>query len=170
MPKFRLVNCDFLNDSSFLNDRTNKAKLLYVFMFLNADDLGFVGNTANLVQTLTNSEKGEVSLELLNNDYKYALDELLTHGYLYEFRNKYGNTTYLIRHWFWHNKFKKGLKTNYWKYRSLVDLVDYEYIFRKESIKEKDKLNQDNINQNKPNQAEDYSYRWDEILEGLEDK
>ena len=62
------------------------------------------------------------------------------------------------------------MKTNYWKYRSLVDLVDYEYIFRKESIKEKDKLNQDNINQNKPNQTEDHQYRWDEILEGLEDK
>ena len=136
-------------------------------MFLNADDLGFVGNTANLIQTLTNNENanGQVSLELLQNDYASALDELLTHGYVYEFRNKYGNTTYLIRHWFWHNKFKKGLKTNYWKYRSLVDLVDYEYIFRKESIKEKDKLKENNIKQ-----TEDYEYRWDEIMEGLGEK
>ena len=167
MPKFRLINCDFLNDSSFLNDRTNKAKLLYVFMFLNADDLGFVGNTANLIQSLTNNESanGQISLELLENDYKSALIELLTHGYLYEFKNKYGNSTYLIRHWFWHNKWKKGLKTNYWKYKSLVELVEFEYMFKKENIKEKDKLNQDNINQNNTNQVKDYS--WDELMESL---
>ena len=168
MPRFRLLNCDFLNDSSFLNDRTNKAKLLYVLMCLNADDVGFVGNTKNILQSLADNEheNGTISLQLLNNDYNSALLELLTNGYLYEFKNKYGNSTYLIRHWFLHNKWKQGLRTNYPKYRNMVELSNYEYVFKKESSKENN-TNQSNVKQSKPNQTTD-DYAWNELVADLE--
>ena len=44
MIKQRLINCDFLNVGGFLDNISNKAKLLYFMFIVNADDMGFVGN------------------------------------------------------------------------------------------------------------------------------
>lgn len=132
--KLRLINCDFINASSFVN-LSNKAKLLYIFMFASADDIGFVDNANNIIDLLTKNDTNQ-SLELLNNDYNSALEELGQIGLLYRFTNRHGHSVYLIRHWFMHNRWKKGLLSNYGKYRGLVELKDYEYVL-KESSKEK---------------------------------
>ena len=129
--KQRLINCDFINAMSV----SNKAKLLYVYMFVNADDLGFVSNVSNIITLLTSNEGENISLELLNNDYNSALSELGNMGLLYKFTDRHGNSAYLIRHWFIHNKWKKDLRTNYFSFRALVRLEDYEYHL-KESSKE----------------------------------
>lgn len=160
--KQRLINCDFINAMSV----SNKAKLLYVYMFVNADDLGFVSNVSNIITLLTSNEGENISLELLNNDYNSALAELGNMGLLYRFTDKYGNSAYLIRHWFIHNKYKKDLRTNYFNFRALVRLEDYEYHL-KESSKEriKSNINESNINQNNTNQS---IYNWDMIVNDLE--
>ena len=160
--KQRLINCDFINAMSV----SNKAKLLYVYMFVNADDLGFVSNVSNIITLLTSNEGENTPLELLNNDYNSALAELGNMGLLYRFTNKYGNSAYLIRHWFIHNKYKKDLRTNYYYFRSLVRLEDYEYHL-KESSKEiiKTNIKESNINQDNTNQS---IYNWDMLVSELE--
>ena len=160
--KQRLINCDFINAMSV----SNKAKLLYVYMFVNADDLGFVSNVSNIITLLTSNEGENNSLELLNNDYNSALEELGQMGLLYRFTDKHNNSAYLIRHWFIHNKWKKELRTNYYKFRQLVKLDDYEYHL-KESSKEKVKLNinENNINQDNTNQ--DMS-NWDYLVNSID--
>ena len=45
MATKRMINCDFLNASKFKTRLSNKAKLLYMYMFINADDKGFVDTT-----------------------------------------------------------------------------------------------------------------------------
>ena len=160
--KQRLINCDFINAMSV----SNKAKLLYVYMFVNADDLGFVSNVSNIITLLTSNEGENISLELLNNDYNSALTELGNMGLLYKFTDRHGNSAYLIRHWFIHNKWKKDLRTNYFNFRSLVKLEDYEYHL-KESSKERVKLNinESNINQDNTNQSND---SWDMLVSDIE--
>ena len=160
--KQRLINCDFINAMSV----SNKAKLLYVYMFVNADDLGFVSNVSNIITLLTSNEGENNSLELLNNDYNSALEELGQMGLLYRFTDKHNNSAYLIRHWFIHNKWKKELRTNYYKFRQLVKLEDYEYHL-KESSKERVKLNinENNINQDNTNQ--DMS-NWDYLVNSID--
>ena len=150
MAKQRLVNCDFINDSAFKVDTSNKAKLLYLMLIVNADDKGFVGNTKEIVESLQKNDndfRNEVNLELLENDYNSALNELLDKGFLYVFKNNHGSKVYLIRHWWYHNKLKQGLWTNYYKYSLMVDIVDNEYVLKKSDTKENNKINQDKINQ-----------------------
>ena len=160
--KQRLINCDFINAMSV----SNKAKLLYVYMFVNADDLGFVSNVNSIITLLTSNEGANISLELLNNDYNSALAELVSMRLLYRFTDRHGNSAYLIRHWFIHNKYKKDLRTNYFNFRSLVRLEDYEYHL-KESSKERVKLNinESNINHDNTNQSND---SWDMLVNDIE--
>ena len=162
--KQRLINCDFINAMSV----SNKAKLLYVYMFVNADDLGFVSNVSNIITLLTSNEGENISLELLNNDYNSALSELGNMGLLYKFTDRHGNSAYLIRHWFIHNKWKKDLRTNYFNFRSLVKLEDYEYHL-KESSKERVKLNIKQININQDNTKQDnWGDSWDMLVSNIE--
>ena len=147
MPKQRLVNCDFINDMTKVS---NKAKFLYLMLFVNADDKGFVGNSEEIIKSLNNNDqeyRNEINLELLDNDYVAALNELISKGLIYEFNNNHNNRVYLIRHWYYHNKLKQGLWTNYYKYSKLVEVVDNEYVFKKSKTKEEDKLNQDKLNE-----------------------
>lgn len=149
MAKHRLINCEFLNASSFKVNVSNKAKLLYLMMIISADDRGFVDTTDDLINSLTNNEKEfnkTISLELLENTYNTALDELLEKGYVYEFKDNHKNKVYLIRHWFYHNKLKKGLWTNYRTFLTQVYLEDNEYIKGKKPLKE-DKIKEDNPNE-----------------------
>lgn len=167
--KMRLINCDFLNAGSFVN-LSNKAKLLYIYMFVNADDVGFVDNVPNIITLLTSQEQGEnVSLSLLNNDYNSALEEIGNMGLIYRFTNKHNHSVYLIRHWFMHNRWKKGLLTNYGKYRGLVELDNYEYQL-KESSKEKVIIKDIKLNDNKPLQdnTNQWVENWDMIIGNLD--
>lgn len=149
MAKHRLVNCEFLNAGSFKVNISNKAKLLYLMMIISADDRGFVDTTQDLINSLTTNDKEydkSVSLELLENTYNTALNELLDKGYIYEFKDNHKNKVYLIRHWFYHNKLKKGLWTNYRTFLAQVYLEDNEYLMGKKPSKE-DKSKEDNLNQ-----------------------
>lgn len=86
-------------------------------------------------------------------------------GYLYEFRDNHDNKVHLIRHWFIHNKWRKGLTTNYGSFLKLVDLVDYKYVL-KESSKE-NKINENKINTSNDNEElEDNSnsYSFEDFL------
>lgn len=156
MARQRLVNCDFLNASSFMGNLSNKAKLLYMYMLYNADDMGFVNNTKGLIESLEKNDKeftDTVDLQLLHNDYQSGLDDLISRGLLYEFQDKYSNKVYLIRHWFTHNKLRKGLYTIYRNYCNKVEIVDFEYQLKESRRERKNKLKQDNINQDIVNQT-----------------
>ena len=147
MARHRLLNCEFINASSFKVNVSNRAKLLYVMMFSNGDDRGFVDTTQDLIDALEKNDNEidkNVSLELIENTYNTALYELIEKGYLYEFEDKHCNKVHLIRHWFYHNKLVKGLWTNYKNFLEMVYLDNNEYILGKKPLKE-DKLKEDKI-------------------------
>lgn len=142
----------FLNASSFRVNVSNKGKLLYFTMIINADDKGFVDTTNNLIQSLNDNDKefrNEINMQLLDNDYTSALQELIEKGYVYEFRDNHNNKIHLIRHWFLHNKLVKGLWTNYGNFSAMVELKNNEY--HKKPLKENN-INQENTNQDITNQ------------------
>ena len=156
MPRQRLLNCDFINSGSFKVNTSNKAKLLYLLMITNADDKGFVDTTNDIINSLeqndTEMNENQVNLTLLGNDYKSALQELIDKGYLYVFEDKHNNKVHLIRHWFFHNKYKDKLWTNYMYFLSKVFLDNNEYKFGKKPLKE-DKLKENKVNEIKLNES-----------------
>jgi hypothetical protein len=128
-------------------------------MFINADDMGFIGNTNSIISTLQKNDDeflNQVNLSLIENDYQSALYELVGMGYIYEFRDNHENKVHLIRHWFIHNRYRKDLMTNYGSFLKQVELVDGKYVL-KESSKEntikikQSKLKQIKIKQDKVN-------------------
>lgn len=152
MSKHRLLNCEFLNASSFKVNISNKAKLLYFTMCMNADDMGYVDTTKELINTLVDNDKefnNTISLDLLENTYNTALNELIDKSYVLVFKDNHGNTIHLIKHWFYHNNYKKGLWTNYKNFKDQVYLDGGEYIVGKKPSKE-DKVKEDNVNQDNP--------------------
>ena len=169
MAKHRLINCEFINASSFKVGVSNKGKLLYLMMLMNGDDRGFVDTTSDLINALTTNENEldqSVSLELLENTYNTALNELLDKGYLYEFKDNHNNRVHLIRHWFYHNKYVKGLWTNYRTFLNQVHLEDNEYFMGKKPLKE-DKIKEINVNENNDNYEPTKEER--ELLESFEE-
>ena len=158
-----------------MNDMThisNKGKLLYYTFFVNADDKGFVGNGKELIESLQGktNESGEVNLSLLDNDFVSALHELLEQGLLYEFKSNHNNRVYLIRHWYYHNKLRQGLWTNYYKYLCMVEVVNNEYVLKEKPLKEK-KLNENKLNEIKtiPDNSLIYNDELTEPITTLED-
>lgn len=136
-------------------------------MITNGDDRGFVDSVQDLINALTNNEKefdNTISLELLENTYNSALQELLDKGYIYEFKDSHSNRVYLIRHWFYHNKYKTGLWTNYKSFFEQVHLENNEYVMGKKPLKE-DKLNETNTNQTKPNQEEVSDEEFNKVMD-----
>lgn len=169
MAKHRLISCEFINAASFKNNLSNRAKLLYLLMFVNADDKGFVDTTDDIINALEKNDSEydkNVSLELIQNTYKNALDELTDKGLIYEFRDNHNNKVHLIRHWFYHNKLIKGLWTNYRTFMDMVYLENNEYIIGKKPLKENN-INQTKINQTKLNQ---YKLTETEEKEMVEEK
>lgn len=170
MAKHRLINCEFINASSFKVGVSNKGKLLYLMMLMNGDDRGFVDTTNDLINALTTNESEldqSVSLELLENTYSTALNELLDKGYIYEFKDNHSNRVHLIRHWFYHNKYVKGLWTNYRAFLNQVYLEDNEYFIGKKLLKE-NKINENKVNQD--NNKEMSESEIDQLLETFKDK
>ena len=170
MAKQRLINCDFLNAASFKVNVSNRAKLLYLMMFLNGDDRGFIDIAQDLINTLekNDNEFDKVErLELLENTYSTALQELIDKGYIYEFKDNHNNKVHLIRHWFLHNKYKVGLWTNYRNFMEQVHLENGEYMLGKKPLKEDNKLNENNVNEDKSNMSEE---EVDELLKTFDKK
>lgn len=176
MPRQRLINCDFFTISEFFSNLSNKAKLLYFCYLVNADDKGFVGNAKTLVNTLDQCEENFENV-LFQYRYKDAMQELVDKHLVLEFSDKVGNKTYLIKHWFLHNKNQEFLKTNFVSYLAKVELVNNEYQFknheRKEPLKEKE-IKENKLNQNKPNiieiknkESNDWEKDWEDTLKYL---
>jgi len=155
MARQRLINCEFINAASFKVNVSNRAKLLYLMMFMNGDDRGFVDTTQDLINALekNDNELDKVErLELLENTYNTALTELIEKGYLYEFKDNHGNRVHLIKHWFFHNHYKVGLWTNYKNFLDMVHLENNKYVLgsNKKPLKE-DKINETNEELNEIN-------------------
>lgn len=183
MPiKKRLINCDYFNTSGFTS-LSNKAKLLYFYYLTSADDKGFVGNGKDIAETLDNCEEQQENV-LFRYKYVDALQELVDKRLVYEFADKCGNKTFLIRHWFMHNKNQGFLTTNFISYLAKVELVDGEYqlktIKRENQLKEKEikeneskqnqksnnlkKFNDNDLNTDNQDSEEEQSMDWDELL------
>lgn len=163
MAKHRLINCDFINARSFKGNLSNKAKLLYLSMFMVADDRGFVDTTQDIIDALKlnddNFTKSE-SMCLLENTYDTALQELIGSGLLYEFKDNHNNKVHLIRHWFYHNKYVKGLWTNYRTFLDMVELKNSEYVLK--PLKEINNIKESNINENNVNESVEEPYQEQE--------
>lgn len=125
MANQRLINCVFIKDMEV----SNKAKLLYFMFIVNGDDKGFVGNATKIIQTLNNNETNVDFVDTFDN----ALNELIAKGFLIVFKNNHGDYIYLIRHWFYHNKYYAKGWTNYMKFLKKVKLVENEYVLKKDS-------------------------------------
>ena len=176
MPRQRLINCDFFSVSGFTKNLSNKAKLIYFLFLVNADDMGFVGNGLDIAQNLDQCEETFDNV-LFQFKYVDTLQELVDKRLVYEFSDKVGNKTYLIRHWFFHNKKQNYLSTNYVSYRAQVEIIDNEYHFknhqRKEPYKEKE-IKENKLNQNKPNiieiknkENDSWEKDWEDTLKYL---
>ena len=150
MARHRLINCEFINAGSFKVNVSNKAKLLYLYMFTNADDKGFVDTTKDLINALMTNDNNFTRTEntsLLEDTYDSALQELLEKGLIYEFSDNHYNKVHLIRHWFYHNKMIKGLWTNYRNFEERVYIKNNEYLIGEKKPLKENNINQDNINQ-----------------------
>ena len=157
MARQRLIHCEFINSASFKVNVSNRAKLLYLLMVLNGDDRGFVDTTQDLINALEKNDQDfdkVERLELLENTYQDALQELIDKGYLYEFRDNHSNKVHLVRHWFYHNKWKNNLYTNYRNFLDQVHLENSEYILGKKPLKE-DKIKETKTNEININQIEE---------------
>ena len=130
----RMINCDFVNASSFKLKLSNRAKLLYFYMSVKADDKGFVDNTDELIEILDSNDRkfeSESSYTLLPNSFETAIHELIERGLVYSFQDNHLNNIYLVKHWYVHNLIPKDRVRNssYEKYlENYIINNDGEYI------------------------------------------
>ena len=171
MAKHRLVNCEFLQAGAFKNGISNKAKLLYHEMLFNGDDKGFVDTVQDIITTLEKNDElfnKTIPLELLENTYNSAIQELIDMGYVYEFKDNHGNRIYLIRHWFYHNKLCKGLWTNYNNFLKLVCLENNEYKlkpFKEVKENKENEIKEDKLNDYKLSDTEEENIKQNETYD-----
>lgn len=175
--KQRLINCDFLNFGGFIDNISNKGKLLYFMFITNADDLGFVGNGISIARALDQCEEN-FDNTLFNFKYVDSINELLERGLILEFSDKHNNKTYLIKHWFKHNKEQQYLTTNFVSYRAKVEVVDGEYQMKniekvrketpykvKQSKVKESKVNYEEIENNNVINKEQENQEWEKDWE-----
>lgn len=173
MANQRLMNCDFFLKGAFDDVSSNKAKLLYFCFFINADDLGFVGNSAKIIKSL--NEQEEDNNALVQYTYEIAANELVDRGFLFKFTDKHQNNIYLIRHFFIHNKYNgKYCTTNYLSFRAKVELVDGCWELKENHLRKENKENQQINNANKENQDnksndKNWEQEWDKTIKELQD-
>ena len=165
MANQRLMNCDFFLKGAFDDVSSNKAKLLYFCFFINADDLGFVGNSAKIIKSL--NEQEEDNNALVQCTYEIAANELVDRGFLFKFTDKHQNNIYLIRHFFIHNKYNsKYCTTNYLSFRAKVELVDGCWELKENHIKKENNANNTN-NVNNANNSNDNGSNGIDDLEDI---
>lgn len=171
MAKYkRMINCDFVNASSFKLKTSNRAKLLYFFMLSNADDKGFVDNADELIELLDSNDRkfgNSSSAVLMPENFQTALDELIDKSLLYKFEDKHNNKIYLIKHWYYHNQMPKDRvrDSSYEKYLEKVKINDekeYELCLSAkqlpskcdttaEQVSTQNKINKSKVNKSKLN-------------------
>lgn len=110
----RLINTRFIKT---LVNLTNRALLLYHQLIVWADSMGAIGETEIIITLLQHKadNEGDMGMGLIKTDYHSALDELIEKGLVYEVPLTSGNKVHIIKHWWLHNKWRKYLKTNYFK-------------------------------------------------------
>lgn len=110
----RLINTRFIKT---LVNLTNRALLLYHQLIVWADSMGAIGETEIIITLLQHKadNEGDMGMGLIKTDYHSALDELIEKGLVYEVPLTSGNKVHIIKHWWLHNKWKKYLKSNYFK-------------------------------------------------------
>lgn len=110
----RLINTRFIKT---LVNLTNRALLLYHQLIVWADSMGAIGETEIIITLLQHKadNEGDMGMGLIKTDYHSALDELIEKGLVYEVQLTSGNKVHIIKHWWLHNKWRKYLKTNYFK-------------------------------------------------------
>lgn len=176
MVKQRLINCDFLNVGGFLDNISNKAKLVYFMFIVNADDKGFVGNGVKLARGLDQCEE-DFENTLFTYKYVDSIKELLDKGFIYEFVDKHNNKTFLIRHWFMHNKEQPYLTTNFISYLAKVEVINGEYHWKnnkEKNLKGKEikikeiKVNETNKELEIDKEQENWESEWDKTMQELE--
>ena len=177
----RLINCDFFTKGNISTKCSNKAKLVYFYFLVNADDMGFVGNGKEIAETLDRCEENFENT-LFAYTYVESLKELVEKRLVFDFEDKVGSHIYLIKHWFLHNKKMDFLTTNYNSLLEEVEIVKGEYQLKnhKEELKKikekqiKTKSNNNSyINNDIDSKALDNSKsindnKWDEILDDIE--
>lgn len=181
MATQRLINCDFFLKGAFDGFSSNKAKLLYFYFFINADDYGFVGNANKVIKDL-NEEENDINA-LVDYNYYQAADELVEKGLLFRFLDRHQNQILLIRHFFIHNKYNpRFMTTNYYTLKKQIELVDGCWEMKKKPLKENKESNESKVNNinNKEEKEEsvivekietddeeDDDMEWDEIMKTL---
>lgn len=168
MPNQRLMNCDFFLKGAFDNVSSNKAKLLYFYLFINADDLGFVGNASKIIKDLNDGDMEENGL--VQYTFENAADDLINKGFLYRFTDKHQNEILLIRHFFIHNKYNsRYCTTNYLSLRAKVELVDGCWELKENHIKKENNANNTNNVKKANNSNDDGSNDVDDLEDIDED-
>lgn len=167
MANQRLMNCDFFLKGAFDNVSSNKAKLLYFYLFINADDMGFVGNADKVIKSL--NEESEEENGLVEYKFENAADELVNKGYLFRFGDNHGNQILLIRHFFMHNKYNsRYCTTNYFSLRSKVELIDGCYEMKTNTKENKiNNTNKSNNDSNDNDWTEQDEKEWQKTMEQL---
>ena len=174
MATQRLINCDFFLKGAFDGFSSNKAKLLYFYLFINADDYGFVGNANKVIKDL-NEEENDINA-LVDYNYYQAADELVEKGLLFRFLDRHQNQILLIRHFFIHNKYNpRFMTTNYYTLKKQIELVDGCWEFKENHLRKENKesnVNKVNNVNNKEEKEEididnedDDEMEWDKIMD-----
>ena len=164
----RMFNSNLVNASSFKMKVSNKAKLLYFYIMLNADDKGFCDNADELIVLLESNDRlfhNEAALDLVEHGYQQAIQELVEKHLLLVFENKYGDKVYLVRQWYLHNQIPKDriTETTYVKYLEKVDINsenEYDLI---QNINEDIKEPQNGENENEESEGDESD--WNNNLE-----
>ena len=163
MANQRLINCDFFLKGAFDGVSSNKAKLLYFYFFINADDFGFVGNANKIIKDLKDESAEE---GLAQYTFENAADDLVDKGFLFKFVDRHQNVIYLIRQWFIHNKPNlKYLSTNYLSLKAQVEVVDGCYEKKENHIKKENKENNVNNENEKSKDINNGEDVWKELEE-----
>lgn len=172
----RMINSNLVNASSFKMQYSNKAKLLYFYIMLNADDKGFCDNADELVVLLDSNDRifhNEASLDLMEHGYAQALQELVDRHLLLVFENKYKDKVYLVRQWYMHNQIPKDriTETTYVKYLEKVAINDEnEYDLIENLTNNETKSTMDKTEEKEPtpsNGDKKWEEQWDSFLEDI---
>ena len=161
MAKYkRMINCDFVNASSFKMKISNKAKLLYFYIMANSDDKGFCDNADEIAEILNSNDRNfhnEASLDLIKEDFVDALAELVQKNLVKKFNDKYGNPIYLVRHWYRHNQIPRdrvraSLYDKYLKNYFVNNEGEYQLLSRcvadATQLPTQNKINKSKVNKN----------------------
>ena len=111
----RCLESKILNSDKFTNLPIT-SQILYIFLNLEADNYGFIGNTKNIIKQINGAS---------SND----LENLIEEGFIL----KLSKDVFCITHWFIHNKEDKRLEPIFQEY-NLVEIKNKQYVLKPNAI------------------------------------